>query len=218
MTFEKEQRQKVHSNFITSSQDNFILQEEFKRLKKENERLAKNDPSEEDRFMERNIERARDETCVKCLADFEANIAFVEKKYDVEIVSVVAKYEEKCKELHILEAELEDTNKEVGDVGDENVDDENNVDAKKSKEVAQLKAHISEANVAYGDTVDTATRTRSNNTLKKSTKALSVKIKAFANMLKKKIAGHQDLMKDIALERKKNEDIMKQTTIDVFKV
>jgi hypothetical protein len=57
----------------------------------------------------------------------------------------------------ILAAELEETNKEVGDMGDENVDDENDVDAKKCKEVAYVKAQISAAHASSGDTVDTAT-------------------------------------------------------------
>ena len=78
---------------------------------------------------------------------------------------------------------MEETRKEVG-VGKDNVDDENDVDAKKRKVVAKLKAQISEAYAGFGDTVDTATRTR-------STKSLSVKIKALANMLKKKTEEHQ---------------------------
>ena len=51
--------------------------------------------------------------------------------------------------------------------------------------------------------------------MKKSTKSLSVKIKGLANMLKNKIAEYQDLVKDIAQERKENEDIMKQTTMSL---
>jgi hypothetical protein len=38
---------------------------------------------------------------------------------------------------------------------------------------------------------------------------LGVKIRGLANMLKKKIAEHQDLVNDIFLERKENEDILK---------
>ena len=38
--------------------------------------------------------------------------------------------------MQILEAELEEKNKEAGDAGDENDDDENDVDAKKCKVVA----------------------------------------------------------------------------------
>jgi chaperonin cofactor prefoldin len=72
-----------------------------------------------------------------------------------------------------------------------------------------LQAQLYEAHEAFGDTVDTATRTRYNNTVKKTTKSLSVKIKGLANMLKKKIAEHQDLLKDISLERKENEHILK---------
>ena len=109
--------------------------------------------------MECDIERSRDETCAKILADFEAKIDVVEKKHDAELPAHVdAKYEEECKEAHILEAELEETNKEVGVVRDENVDDENDVDAKKCKVVAQLKSQISVAHAAFGDTVDTATK------------------------------------------------------------
>ncbi len=126
-------------------------------LKKENERLAAIDPSEEDRFMEGEIERPRDETYAKCLSDFEANIVVLEKKHDAELVVDAAKYKEKCKEAHILEAELEETNKEVGVVGDENDDDENDVDAKICKVVVQLKAKIYAAHAPFGDTVDTAT-------------------------------------------------------------
>ena len=63
--------------------------------------------------------------------------------------------------------------------------------------------------------MDTATRTRSSNTVKKSTKSLSVKIKALLNMFKKKTAEHQDLVEEIALERKENEDMLKQTTVSL---
>ena len=119
--------------------------------------------------------------------------------------------------MYILEAELEEKNKEAGNVGDENDDDddENHVDSKKSKVVAQLKAEIFAAHAAFGDTVDTATRTRSTNTVKKSTKSLSVKIKALANMLKKKTAEHQELVEEIALERKEHEDMLKQTAMSI---
>jgi len=34
-------------------------------------------------------------------------------------------------------------------------------------------------------------------------------------MFKKEIAEHQDLKKDIALERKENEDMLKQTTMSL---
>ena len=68
---------------------------------------------------------------------------------------------------------MEETSKEVGGMGDENDDDENDVDAKKCKVVAHLKTQISATHAAFGDTVDTATRTRSTNTVKKSTKSLS---------------------------------------------
>ena len=47
------------------------------------------------------------------MADFEAKIADVKKKHDAERVVDVAKYEEKCKKVHILEAELEETNKDA---------------------------------------------------------------------------------------------------------
>ena len=107
--------------------------------------------------MDGEVERARDETYAKCLADFEANISVLEKKHNAKLVAAVAKYEEKCKEAHILEAELEETNKEVGFMGDENDDDENDVDAKNCKVVLQLKAKISAAHAPFGDTVDTAT-------------------------------------------------------------
>jgi len=153
---------------------NFKLRKEIKRLQKENERLATLNPSEETRFMEGAIGFAREETYAKCLADFEAKIAVLEEKHDAELVDVAVKYEEKCKEACILEAELEEASKEVGVVGDENDDDENDVDAKKCKVVAQLKAQISAAHATLGDTVDTATRTRSSNEMKKSTKSLSV--------------------------------------------
>ena len=62
------------------------------------------------------------------MADYEAKIADVEKKHYAEFVVVAAKYEEKCKEVHILEAELEKTNKDVGHVVDDNDDGENYVD------------------------------------------------------------------------------------------
>jgi len=75
------------------------------------------------------------------LADFEAKIVVVEKKHDAELVVAAAKYEEKCKESYSLEAEMEETNKEVEVLADDNVDDENDdddndVDAKKCKVVA----------------------------------------------------------------------------------
>ena len=63
--------------------------------------------------------------------------------------------------------------------------------------------------------MDTATRTRSSNTVKKSTKSLSVKIKALASMLKKKTVEHQDLVEEIALERKENEDMLKHNTMSL---
>ncbi len=63
--------------------------------------------------MERDIERAQDEIYAKCLVDFEAKIDVVEKNHDVELVAAAAKYEKKCKEAHILEAELGVKNKEV---------------------------------------------------------------------------------------------------------
>ena len=148
MYFEKEQRRTVHINFITRTKGNFELHKEIKRLKKENERLTSIDPSEEDRVMERDIERTHDETYAKCLADIEAKIVVLEKKHDAELDAAAAKYEEKCKEAHIHEAEMEETNKEVGVVGDENDDDENDVDAKKCKVLAHLKAQISAAHAA----------------------------------------------------------------------
>jgi hypothetical protein len=215
----KEQRRKVHSYLNYQKIERQFreeLREEIERLKKENERLATIDPSEEDRFMDRDIERARDETYAKCLTDFEANIVVVEKKHDAELAATAtAKYEKKCKEAHMLEAELEETNIEVEVVGDENDDDANDVGAKKCKVVAQPKANISAAHATFGDTVDTATRTRSNNTVKKSTKSLSVKIKALANMLMKKTTEHHNLVKDIALERKETENMLKQTTMSL---
>jgi hypothetical protein len=78
-----------------------------------------------------------------------------------------------------------------------------------------MKAQISEAHAAFGDTVDTTTRKRSSNKVKKSTKSLSVKIKALANMFKKKTAEHHDLVEEIASERKENEDMLKQTTMSL---
>ena len=79
---EKEQRQTVHNNFLTKTEGNFQLQKEIKglqkeieRLQKENARLEQRLPSEEYRFMEVEIELAREETYAKCLADFEAKIA-----------------------------------------------------------------------------------------------------------------------------------------------
>ena len=112
-------------------------------MQKENSRLAQCSPSEEDRFMEGENERVREETYAKCLADFEATIVVLEEKHDREIVVVAAKYEEKCKKAYIHEAELEETSKEVGVLGDENDDDDDNdVDAKKCKVVAHLKAEI----------------------------------------------------------------------------
>ena len=48
--------------------------------------------------MEGEIERVREETYAKCLADFEAKIAVLEEKHDAEIPIAAAKYEEKCKE------------------------------------------------------------------------------------------------------------------------
>ena len=50
--------------------------------------------------MDGEVERARDETYAKCLADFEANISVLEKKHNAKLVAAVAKYEEKCKEAH----------------------------------------------------------------------------------------------------------------------
>ena len=79
--------------------------------------------------MEDAIERAREETYAKCLADFEAKIHILEEKHVAVITATAAKYEEKCKKAYILEAELEETRKEVG-VGEDNVDDENDVDAR----------------------------------------------------------------------------------------
>ncbi len=142
--------------------------------------------------MDGELKSVREETYAKCLADFEAKIAVLKNKHVAEITVAAAKYEEKCKETYILEAELEETIKAVGVVGKENADDENDVDAKKCKVVAQLKAQISEAHAAFGDTVYTATRTRSSNKVQKSTKSLSVSIKALVNMLKKKTEEHQD--------------------------
>ena len=126
--------------------------------------------------MEGEVERVREETYAKYLADFEAKIAVLEEKHDAEIIVATAKYEEKCKEAYILEAELEETSKELGVVGEENANDENDADAKKCKVVAKPKAQSSEAHAAFGDTVDTATRTRSSKKVKKSTKSLSVKL------------------------------------------
>ena len=51
--------------------------------------------------------------------------------------------------------------------------------------------------------------------MKKPTKSLSVKIKALANMFKKKTAEHQDLVEEIDLERKENENMLKQTTMSL---
>ena len=82
------------------------------------ENLVDVGPSEEDRHIARDIDVARDETHAKYLADFEAKLAVAEKKHDAELVVVASKYEEKCKEAHILETELEVTNKEVGVMGD----------------------------------------------------------------------------------------------------
>jgi len=107
--------------------------------------------------MEGAIERAREETYAKCLADFEAKIVVLEEKHDAEVVVAAAKYEEKGKEAYILQAELEETSKKVRVLGDENDDDENDVDAKTCTVVAQLKAEIFAAHAAFGDTVDTAT-------------------------------------------------------------
>jgi len=42
--------------------------------------------------MERDIERARDDTYANCLVVFEAKIDVVEKKHDAELVVVAAKY------------------------------------------------------------------------------------------------------------------------------
>jgi hypothetical protein len=92
--------------------------------------------------MEGEIERVREETFAKCLVDFEAKIAVLEEKHAAKVTAAATKYEEKCKEAYILEAELKETRKEVGVVGEENAHDENDVDAKKCKVVAQLKAQF----------------------------------------------------------------------------
>jgi hypothetical protein len=67
---EKEQRQTVHNHFLTRTEGNFELRKENKgyqkkirRLQKENARLEQRPPSEEDRFMEGKIERARRDLC-----------------------------------------------------------------------------------------------------------------------------------------------------------
>jgi hypothetical protein len=83
------------------------------------------------------------------------------------------------------------------------------------KEVARLHAQISEAHATFGDTVDMATRKRSNNIVKKSIMSFFVESKALASILMKKIAEHQDLVKDISLERKENENIPMQTTMSL---
>ncbi len=111
-------------------------------------------------------------------------------------------------------------NKDVRHVGDESNDDENDVDnvdgrayTKKCKEVARLQAQI----LKHMRLLATRwTRLHKEGLIMQwrvSTKYLTVKILALANMFKKKIAGHQDLVKDISLERKENEDILKQTTM-----
>jgi septal ring factor EnvC (AmiA/AmiB activator) len=50
LTFQKEQRQILKDNFISSSKGNFDFRKEITRLQKENARLAATNPSEEDRF------------------------------------------------------------------------------------------------------------------------------------------------------------------------
>jgi hypothetical protein len=82
----------------------------------------------------------------------------------------------------------------------------------KCKEVDRLKAQISAVHAIFCDTVDSPTRTRYQ-TVKNSAMSLSSKIKRLLNVLKKKISEHQDLIKDIALERKEFEDLLKQTTL-----
>jgi len=59
LSFEKEQRRTIHYTLITRTKGNFELQKEINRLQKENGRLASLNPSEEDRFMEGEVERAR---------------------------------------------------------------------------------------------------------------------------------------------------------------
>ena len=143
------------------------------------------------------------------------------KKHDAKLTAATAKYGEKCEEAHIIDAEMEETNKDARDLEDYNDVDANDYDdvdifayAKSCKEVARLRAQISEAHATFDDTMDTATQTRSN-TVKKSTKSLSVKIKELANMFKKQIAEHQDCVKDISLERKETEDFLKQMTVSL---
>ena len=104
LSLEKEQRQILKGNFISSSKGNFELRKEIRRLHKENARLAQRNPIEEHRFMDYEIVRVREDTYAKCLADLEAKIVVLVETHDAEIVVVDAKYEEKCKEAYILEA------------------------------------------------------------------------------------------------------------------
>ena len=94
MTCEKEQRIKAYPYFIDVSEENI-------RLETYNKRHATIGPSKKDRFIERDIEVAREETYTKCMADFEAKLAVVENKHDADLVANAAKYDEKCKDLHI---------------------------------------------------------------------------------------------------------------------
>ena len=77
--------------------------------------------------------------------------------------------------------------------------------ARKCKEVKRLEAETSAARAACGAALDSATRTQSRAVKKPS---LSVKIKRLANMLMKKTSEHQDLLKEIALERKEAENLL----------
>jgi hypothetical protein len=81
MTLEKEQRQILKGTFISKSEGNFELQKEIKRLHKKIARFAQRNPSEEDRFMDCETERVREETYANCLADFEAKIVVLEEKH-----------------------------------------------------------------------------------------------------------------------------------------
>jgi hypothetical protein len=56
--------------------------------------------------MEGEMERAREETYAKCLADFDAKIDVSKEKHDAEVVAAASKYEEKCKEACIFAAFL----------------------------------------------------------------------------------------------------------------
>ena len=84
------------------------------KLEAENQLLG-----DEDRFIELDIERARDETYDKCTSDFPAKLLASENKHVAELVVASTRYEERCKEVFMLEAELEKKTKDVRDVGDD---------------------------------------------------------------------------------------------------